>query len=92
MSGIIDMTEKIVNQTIHTAVLPREAIDSLCLEPSGIIIDGTLGGGGHTRMIAEAVGKEGLVIGLDRDPLAIARCERSPVSYTHLTLPTKRIV
>ena len=71
------MTKKIVIQTIHTAVLPREAIDSLCLEPSGIIIDGTLGGGGHTRMIAEAVGKEGLVIGLDRDPLAIARCERS---------------
>jgi 16S rRNA (cytosine1402-N4)-methyltransferase len=40
-------------------------------------VDGTLGGGGHTRLIAEAVGSQGMVLGLDRDPVAIERAERS---------------
>ena len=71
------MSEQAINETVHTAVLPREAIESLALKPGGVVIDGTLGGGGHTRMIADAVGDEGLVIGLDRDPQAIARCERT---------------
>ncbi len=71
------MSEQAINETVHTAVLPREAIESLALKPGGVVIDGTLGGGGHTRMIAEAVGDEGLVVGLDRDPQAIARCERT---------------
>jgi len=40
------------------------------------IIDGTLGGGGHTRLLAEAVGADGLVIAIDRDPHAIERGAR----------------
>jgi 16S rRNA (cytosine1402-N4)-methyltransferase len=37
------------------------------------MVDGTLGGGGHTRLLAEAVGPAGRVIALDRDPVAIER-------------------
>ncbi len=35
------------------------------------LVDGTLGGGGHTRLLAEAVGPSGLVVALDRDPAAV---------------------
>jgi 16S rRNA (cytosine1402-N4)-methyltransferase len=40
------------------------------------VVDGTLGGGGHTRLLAEAVGPDGLVIAVDRDPIAIERGAR----------------
>jgi hypothetical protein len=39
-------------------------------------VDGTLGGGGHTRLLADAVGPDGLVIASDRDPAAIDRGAR----------------
>ncbi len=40
------------------------------------VVDGTLGGGGHARLFADAVGPQGLVVGIDRDPLAIERGAR----------------
>jgi 16S rRNA (cytosine1402-N4)-methyltransferase len=49
-----------------------EVLDGLQLAPGKIIVDGTLGAGGHTRAIAERVGPEGTVLSLDRDPEAIA--------------------
>ena len=36
-------------------------------EPGRTIVDGTLGGGGHARLLAEAVDPRGMVIALDRD-------------------------
>lgn len=39
--------------------------------PGQRLVDGTLGGGGHTEALARSVGPEGLVISLDRDPSAI---------------------
>ena len=53
--------------TIHVPVLATEALEWLAPRPGQIIVDGTVGGGGHTRMIAELVGDAGFVIGLDRD-------------------------
>ncbi len=46
------------------------------IRPGMRVVDGTLGGGGHTRLFAEAVGPEGLVIAIDRDPIAIERGAR----------------
>jgi len=43
------------------------------VKPGMRVVDGTLGGGGHTRLLADAVGPGGLVIAIDRDPQAIAR-------------------
>ena len=37
------------------------------------VVDGTLGGGGHTRLLADIVGPTGKVIAIDRDPSAIER-------------------
>src|SRR5687768_8995330 len=59
--------------TIHVPVLPREVIEWLDPQPGQIIVDGTLGGGGHTRLLAERLGDsggnetEGFVLALDRD-------------------------
>jgi 16S rRNA (cytosine1402-N4)-methyltransferase len=41
-----------------------------------ILVDGTLGGGGHAKALAERVGESGLVIALDRDPAAIAAAQQ----------------
>ena len=59
--------------SIHTPVLAAEVMRFLDIRPGMRVVDGTLGGGGHTRLFADAVGPDGLVIGIDRDPLAIER-------------------
>ena len=65
-----------MSSSIHTAVLPAEVISYLAVEPGMTVVDGTLGGGGHTRLLADAVGPAGRVIALDRDPAAIERGAR----------------
>ena len=61
--------------TVHVPVLYRETFDALNLSPGKIIVDGTLGGGGHSIAIARAVAPTGLVIGIDRDPAALDRVD-----------------
>jgi 16S rRNA (cytosine1402-N4)-methyltransferase len=62
---------------IHIPVLPAEVLHRLDPRPGDTLVDGTLGGGGHTRLLAQRVGPQGLVIALDRDPGAIAAAERN---------------
>lgn len=62
--------------TIHIPVMPREVLEFLAPQPGETFIDGTLGGAGHTRLLAEAVGPEGQVISFDRDPRAIDEAEQ----------------
>lgn len=64
-------------ETCHTSVLPRETLGLLAPRRGGCVVDGTLGGGGHTRLLAEAVGPDGLVIAIDRDPEAIERASQA---------------
>jgi 16S rRNA (cytosine1402-N4)-methyltransferase len=65
-----------MSSSIHTSVLPAEVMSFLAVKPGMRVVDGTLGGGGHTRLLAEAVGPEGLVVAIDRDPEAIDRGAR----------------
>ncbi|MCE9631081.1 MAG: 16S rRNA (cytosine(1402)-N(4))-methyltransferase RsmH [Planctomycetia bacterium] len=65
-----------MSASIHTSVLPAEVMSYLAIEPGMTVVDGTLGGGGHTRLLVEAVGPTGRVIALDRDPAAIERGAR----------------
>jgi len=65
-----------MSSSIHTSVLPTEVMSFLAAKPGMRLVDGTLGGGGHTRLLAEAVGADGLVIAIDRDPAAIDRGAR----------------
>jgi len=62
--------------SIHVPVMSAEALHWLDPQPGQILVDGTLGGGGHTRAVAEAVGPRGLVLALDRDPDAIEQAEK----------------
>ncbi len=57
----------------HVPVLLHEAMDGLALRPDAWVIDGTLGAGGHSEAILEAIGPSGRLLGLDRDKEAIAR-------------------
>jgi 16S rRNA (cytosine1402-N4)-methyltransferase len=62
--------------SIHVPVLVSEVLAALDPQPGDIVADGTLGGGGHTRRLAERVGPAGRVVAVDRDPRVIARAER----------------
>jgi len=48
-----------------------EVLQWLDPRPGAVIVDGTLGGGGHTAALAERVGPAGRVVALDRDPEAV---------------------
>jgi 16S rRNA (cytosine1402-N4)-methyltransferase len=64
----------------HVPVLLAEVLSALNPQPGGVFVDGTLGGGGHTRAIAEQIqqaGQSGLVIAMDRDPEAIAAAQKN---------------
>ena len=56
----------------HVSVLLAEAVAALAIKPAGIYVDGTFGRGGHSREILKALGPQGRLIALDRDPVAIA--------------------
>ena len=55
----------------HIPVLLTECIDGLAIDPNGIYVDGTAGGGGHSSAIAAKLGENGRLISLDRDPDAV---------------------
>ena len=57
----------------HRTVLLHEAIEQLGIKSGDIVVDATLGGAGHATAIAESLGKEGTLIGMDLDQEAIDR-------------------
>ncbi|MEK9669386.1 MAG: 16S rRNA (cytosine(1402)-N(4))-methyltransferase RsmH [Gammaproteobacteria bacterium] len=56
----------------HMPVLLHEALTGLCIRRDGIYLDCTFGRGGHSRAILAELGESGRLIGLDRDPSAVA--------------------
>ncbi|QDU37864.1 Ribosomal RNA small subunit methyltransferase H [Maioricimonas rarisocia] len=62
--------------TVHIPVMPREVIELLDLSPGLVVVDGTVGGGGHSRLILEQIGSEGMLVGLDRDNSMLARARQ----------------
>ena len=62
----------------HITVLLHETVNGLALmngRENGIYIDGTFGRGGHSRLILSQLGEQGRLIGIDRDPRAIAEAQ-----------------
>src|SRR5260370_2437076 len=51
----------------HVPVMPAEVLAGLAPRPGQIMVDATVGGGGHARIIAEHLGPTGRLIGLDQD-------------------------
>lgn len=66
----------------HQAVLGPQAVEALQIKPDGIYVDCTLGGGGHSALIAAQLGPQGWLIGIDQDLEAIhhARKRLAPFS------------
>lgn len=52
----------------HEPVLTKEVLEFLTPSPGKVIVDGTLGGGGHSLAILRQLGEEGLLVGADWDP------------------------
>ena len=57
----------------HEPVLPAELVEVLDPQPGETFLDCTFGAGGHARLIAEALGAEGELIAVDRDPASEER-------------------
>lgn len=70
----------------HVSVLYDECIENLNIDPNGIYVDGTLGGGGHASGICSALSEEGTLIGIDRDRDALNAAEERLKEY-----PCKKI-
>jgi 16S rRNA (cytosine1402-N4)-methyltransferase len=78
-------------QSGHDPVLLRETVELLSPGPGKVMVDCTLGRGGHARAIAEALGAGGLLLALDADPrnLEYARRQLSgtpcpcPIRFFH---------
>ncbi len=60
----------------HITVLLNEAVDALVVDPDGLYVDGTFGRGGHSRLILSRLSEQGRLIGIDKDPRAIAAGEQ----------------
>lgn len=59
------------NDFSHTSVLLDKAINGLAVQQDGFYIDGTFGRGGHSRQILAALGAQGRLLAIDRDPDAV---------------------
>lgn len=59
--------------TMHQSVLKKELIEGLEIKPNDTIVDATINGGGHAKLVAEKLNKEGIFIGFDLDKDAIKK-------------------
>ena len=66
------MDNQTVESVYHIPALAAETIEGLNIEPGGIYVDVTFGGGGHSRPILSALGKDGRLFGFDQDMDAYA--------------------
>lgn len=58
--------------TYHVPVMPKESLDGLAIQKDGVYLDATFGGGGHSRLILNALGDKGRLIGFDQDKDALS--------------------
>ena len=65
-----------MGETVHKSVLLNESIDGLTLKEGAMMLDGTLGGGGHSAEVVKRFGNGVKIIALDRDAEAIARAKK----------------
>ena len=68
----------------HTPVMLNECIDGLNIRPNGIYVDGTLGGAGHSSVIASKI-NGGRLICIDKDSDALKVAGERLSKYTHVT-------
>ena len=65
----------------HAPVLLNEVIQYLVTNRSGVYVDCTLGGAGHSLSILKHLDQQGLLIGIDRDEEAIEYARKRLISF-----------
>ena len=68
----------------HKPVMLSECIEGLNIKPEGIYVDGTMGGAGHSYEIVNRIGKNGLLIGIDRDEEAICVAKKKLAEFDNV--------
>jgi 16S rRNA (cytosine1402-N4)-methyltransferase len=71
----------VVEPFAHQPVLLAESLELLALHPGAVVVDGTVGGGGHAAAILERTGPDGRLIGFDMDDDALEAARRSLLSF-----------
>ncbi len=67
-----------LTETYHTPVMLQECLDGLKINPQGIYVDVTFGGGGHSRAILEKLAPAGHLYGFDQDADAEENAPKDP--------------
>ncbi len=72
----------------HITVLKTEAVEGLALEPDSVVVDATLGAGGHAGLILNELTTKGTFIGLDADSTSVAALQqlKSSPATVHLVV------
>jgi 16S rRNA (cytosine1402-N4)-methyltransferase len=63
--------EEMSNPSYHTSVLLQACIDHLNIQPNGVYVDLTFGGGGHSALILKHLGEKGKLFAFDQDADAL---------------------
>ena len=69
------MNQAMAGTSYHTPVMLQESISALQVDPEGVYVDATVGGGGHSMAILEML-KGGMLIAFDQDEEAREQAER----------------
>lgn len=65
-------------EVYHTPALLAQSLEALAITPSGVYVDATFGGGGHSGAIVDRLSPEGHLYAFDQDEDAIARAFDDP--------------
>ncbi|WP_317898595.1 16S rRNA (cytosine(1402)-N(4))-methyltransferase RsmH [Aurantibacillus circumpalustris] len=66
------------NSSYHTSVLLQACIDNLNIQPNGVYVDLTFGGGGHSALILKTLGEKGKLFAFDQDADALKNTLKDP--------------
>ncbi len=80
-AGLESIVGNVPNRLEHISVMANEVVDALAPKPGGVYIDGTFGGGGHSRLIAERIQPGGTLLCIDRDAETRANFEPLAARY-----------
>ncbi|HBR72071.1 MAG TPA: 16S rRNA (cytosine(1402)-N(4))-methyltransferase [Candidatus Moranbacteria bacterium] len=78
--------------TIHKSVLLNETVEALNLKNGSVVVDATLGGGGHSREILKRILPDGKLIAFDQDEKAIENFQKKIDADEQLKKQAEKII